>query len=111
MRAARPPRQLRQGDLSPGNEVFGDRPAAPPVDPRRGTALGHRSGAGGRLLPDLAALIRQSSADRLLDRIESRDLLQRFLNHWALPGGVDVMDFAPDMRSDKHTSELQSQMR
>src|SRR3546814_1810899 len=95
MRAARPPRQLRQGDLSPGNEVFGDRPAAPPVDPRRGTALGHRSGAGGRLLPDLAALIRQSSADRLLDRIESRDLLQRFLNH----------------RSEEHTSELQSLMR
>src|SRR3546814_10945315 len=82
------PRQLGQGALHPGKEVFGDRPAA--------------------LLPDLVALVRRPPADRFLDRIESRDALQRFLGDGALLGGVDVLELAPDGGDRKSVVEGKS---
>src|SRR3546814_3417066 len=44
----------------------------------------------------------RSPADRFLDRIESRDALQRFLGDGALLGGVDVMELAPDVGPAGH---------
>lgn len=45
---------------------------------------------------------RRPSADRLLDRIDSGDPLQRFLDDGTLPGGIYIVELGPDVRPAGH---------